>query len=133
MTKYHVILDGETVEDGLVKKAEATKYADRLRITQRGAVQVVTDAGRVVYDKPAPKHINQSPKYTKRVQLPPGVSIPKGKRPAYIRPRRGGVILHDDRLPAGEAYTIFNLKTRAELDEHFGTAAEAGRRLSEGV
>ena len=128
---YDVIVNDEVRTMKVKNKTEAVKIADRLRARERASVRVITERGTEVYSKPAPRHINQSPKYSRVVPLPRGVKPPKNAlRVAYVRPRRNGAILHDAKTGK---YRIMQLDTGKMLDELFDTAAQAGDRLKDGV
>jgi hypothetical protein len=129
MTAYDVIVGGEP-RLHLNNKADAIKKAVRTRIRERAAVKVVTARGTVVFEKPAPKAIRQSPKYSRVVPLPEGVKAPKGMRVAYVRPRSNGAILHDGK---DRVYRIMKLDTGEVLKSEYHTAGEAGDVLTKGV
>jgi hypothetical protein len=85
----------------------------------------------VVYERPAPKRIRQSPKYSRVVPLPDGVKPPSDAyRVAYVRPRAGGAILHSRE---DGKYRIMRLDTGKLLPEEYTTAGGAGDALSRGI
>lgn len=128
-TRYSVIVGGEDVAE-VTKKQDAINMANRERNKQRAAVKVVTNNGTVILERPAPKRINQSPRYSRVVPLPTDVKVPEGMRVAYVRKRRNGAILHD--AETGK-YSIMDITTGTQLRERFETARDAGQRLKQGV
>lgn len=133
-TTYHVFaINAEGTETELAtksKKATAVEVAREHRKATGEGVRVRTSTGTVVHEQFAKKSIKMSPKYTRTVELPEGFQVPEGMRPAYVRPRRNGVILHD--AESGE-YRIQKLDTGELLDETFEVTREAGARLKQGV
>ena len=130
MSNYNVFVNDEQVAH-LRNKQDAVDIAKRRRLRERAAVRVETERGTVIFEQAAPKRINQSPKYSRVVPLPRGAApAPKGMRVAYVRPRKGGAILHD--ATTGK-YRIMKLDTGEQLDQEFSTAAQAGDRLTHGV
>lgn len=129
-TTYEVVVDS-TVRERRSHKSAAVKLASKLRVRERAPVRVMTSKGNIVWERPAPKHINQSPKYTRVVRLPAGVRPPaNGLRVAYVRPRSNGAICYD--ATAG-VYRIMRLDTGEFLDEEFPTCSTAGDRLKQGI
>jgi hypothetical protein len=123
--KYNVITNDETVATRSNKQA-AIKLATEARETDKVAVRVETDKGTVVFEAAAPKKIRMSPRYTRVVPLPEGVTAPEGKRVAYVRPRRDAAVLHD--AESGE-YSLLKLSTSKELKGRFETSRAAGKAL----
>lgn len=134
-TTYHIFnLDAEGNElkelGTKSKKATAVEAARAHRKETGEGVRVKTNAGTVVHEQLAKKQIKMSPKYTRTVELPEGFQVPEGMRPAYVRPRRNGVILHD---AENGVYRIQKLDTGELLDDEFEVTREAGARLKAGV
>lgn len=128
-TMYEIVV-GHEVRDRCSRKSKAVLTASKLRLKERADVEVVTNHGTVVWERLAPKHINQSPKYSRTVRLPAGVTPPRGLRVAYVRPRRNGAIVHD---AVSGIYRIMRLDTGEFLTEEFPTTTQAGERLKLGV
>lgn len=126
-TKYNVLAGGETLVTK-TKKSDAVEFAQAHRNEHRVSVEVVTTAGKSVFHLEAPKKIKMSPRYSRVVELPKGVSTPKGKRVAYFRPRVGLAVLHDPKAET-EPYSILDTKIGAELPERFATTRAAGQML----
>jgi len=131
-TKYTVTATnaaGEVRELGVKsKKATAMDLARAERKSTGEAVQVVTDAGTVVFEQAAKKTVKMSPRYTRVVELPEDVIVPEGKRVAYFRPRVNLAVLHD--AESGD-YTLLDTAEGMELEETFETTRDAGRFLVE--
>lgn len=133
MVHYSIYVNDSKAEVDETRRARAITYAKRVRRMARAAVRVETPSGRVIFEQPAPRTINQIPKYTKVVALPDGVEAPSGKRPAYVWTRTGVAVLHDPSAPPPEAYSILVFDTNEELPERFPTAAQAGERIRQGI
>lgn len=126
---YRVVLE-DTVLFETESRREAIRKANRAHLRSREPVTVVDGQGKTVFYKPARKQINQIPKYTRVVNLPAGLEVPKGMRVAYVRPRYNGAILHD---PDSGNYAVMELTTGRLLKQRFKTTSEAGNRVVSGV
>lgn len=125
-TTTYTIVAGEFTVGTRSNKAKAIELAVAHRDAEKVAVQVVTSKGTVVFEQAAPKKIKMSPKYTRTVELPEGVSVPEGMRVAYFRPRRGAAVLHD--AESGD-YRILDTKTGKLRGPVFETTRAAGKAL----
>jgi hypothetical protein len=130
MTQYAVLVNDE-VREQTRDKTTAIKDATRFRNKERVNVKVATARGTIVFERPAPKKIRQSPKYSRVVRLPAGVTPPpSGYRVAYVRPRADGAILHSRQ---DGKYRIMRLSTGELLSTEYSTAGEAGDTLKRGI
>lgn len=122
-TTYTVFVNDKALEGNKVKKATAVDLARTERKAQNAAVRVETNNGKVVFEMPAPKKIKMSPQYTRVVDLPEGVKIPKGKRVAYDRARKNLAILHDEKT---REYSVWDFKQNKILADGLETTRAAG-------
>lgn len=136
-TKYTVFtVNAEGVETELAtksKKSTAVELATATRNEQATRVVVRTQAGNVAFEQDAPKKIKMSPRYTRTVELPEGVTLPVEGRVAYVRPRQNAAVIDVAGAESEERYAILNLKSGKLLKQRFATTRAAGARMSEGV
>lgn len=140
-TKYQVFkVNAEDGSEQFVvtksKKATAVAEARTIRNAEGVSVVVKTTAGHVAFEQAARKRIKMSPKYTRVVGLPEGVTAPEGARVAYVRPRRGLALLDLIDTEVGDdedRYGILVLETGELLDERFATTRDGGQRLKQGA
>jgi hypothetical protein len=123
-TTYTVRANGEDIATRS-NKAKAVELATAHRNDNAVDVQVVTGAGKEVFSMKAPKRIRMSKPYTRVVDVPEGVTIPEGLRPAYHRPRRNALVLHDFE----EGYRILNTKTGKLVKGNFPTSRAVGQAM----
>lgn len=110
------------------KKATAIAFAQEFRADNKVTTRVTTSAGTLVFEQKARKPQKRTKPYTRVVDLPEGFVVPKGKRVAYTRLRKGCAILHD----FDEQYWVYDLAT-SDVLASFGTTRQCGRFLADSV
>lgn len=116
-TKYTVRIDGVDTDFTRSKKetvvAEATR---RLKAKEGYKVEVVTQAGNVVFTAARRKITKVTKPYTKTIELPEDLAtaVPEGYAAAYARYRNGAVVLRReaDIEDDDSRYAVLNVLTR---------------------
>ena len=118
---------GEFTEVGSKgKKDKALELAQATRDETRRTVQVHTDKGTLVEEIKGVRPMKSTPRFSKVVDMPEGVEVPEGARPAYLRLKHDGVIVHFADAEKDKQYGIVRVSTGKLIKQRFARTRDAG-------
>ena len=119
---------GEFTEVGSKgKKDKALELAQATRDETRRTVQVHTDKGTLVEEIKGVRPMKSTPRFSKVVDMPEGVEVPEGARPAYLRLKHDAVIVAFDDAEKDDRYGVVRVSTGKLLKQRFGKTRDAGQ------
>jgi hypothetical protein len=116
----------ETLVGSKAKKADAIALADAERASSRRTTIVRTHTGTEVHRVAGVRPMKSTPRYSRTVELPEGLELPEGARPAYLRKKHDALIVAFDDAEKDERYGIVRLSTGKSLKNRFSKTREAG-------
>lgn len=131
-TKYIVTVQDQSGEFAQVKtlssKPKALELAQATRDETRRTTQVHTDKGTLVEEIKGVRPMKSTPRFSKVVEMPEGVEVPEGARPAYLRLRHDAVIVAFDGedVDPEQRYGVVRVSTGKLQKQRFAKTREAG-------
>ncbi len=109
-------------------KAKAIEIAEAERAESRRTVQVHTDKGTLVHEVKGVRPMASTPRYSKIVEMPEGVEVPEGARPAYLRLKHDAVIVaFDGEEDKTKRYGVVRVSTGKLQKARFAKTRDAGQ------
>ena len=120
--------DGTQTQHGSkAKKGDAIALADADRASSRRTNIVRTHTGTVVHEVKGVRPMRITPRFSKLVEMPEGVEVPEGARPAYLRLKHDAVIVAFDDAEKDDRYGVVRVSTGKLLKQRFGKTRDAGQ------
>lgn len=118
----------ETVIGSKAKKADAITLAETDRAETRRTTIVRTHTGTEVHRVAGVRPMKSTPRFSKVVEMPEGVEVPEGARPAYLRLKHDAVIVaFDDEEDKDKRYGVVRVSTGKLQARRFARTRDAGQ------
>lgn len=115
----------ETLVGSKAKKADAISLAEADRATSRRTTIVRTHTGTEVHRVAGVRPMKSTPRYSRVVPVPEGVTLPEGARLAYRRTKHDALILAFGEGKETE-YAVQRISTGKVYKQRFAKTREAG-------
>ena len=131
-TKYTARVNGTDTDFSRTTKATVVAHVEALRKGgEKGLLEVVTQTGHVAFVLAAVKTRNitrHTKPYTKTIDLPKGLKLPKTYVAAYERPKNDALVARSLKANADERYAVVRRST-GEVLAFVPTTRDAGQAM----
>lgn len=123
----------ETVVGSKAKKSDAIALAEADRAENRRTTIVRTHTGTQVHEVKGVRPMASTPRFSKVVEVPEGIEIPEGARPAYLRLKHDAILVHFADAEKEKQYGVVRVSTNKLLKNRFARTRDAGRWVQDNL